>query len=68
MLVDPPLYKYWVDRYSKPDHELKRYGIMNESDEAVVELALKQINIYPVPNKELFKLSRYQREAETEAL
>ena len=66
MLVDPSVYTFWEKRYKAPKQVLKRFGIMNESEEVVVELALKQFNIFPFPSKTLFKLNKV-RDAPTHA-
>lgn len=53
MLVDEFLWNYLKSRYNcKKDEEIKRLGIIvnDETEEGVVELYLRNITIYPVPN------------------
>ena len=54
MLVDKNIHSYWVVKYGKVN-EIKRFGIKDENGESVVEIYLKRFNIYPIPNKTLFK-------------
>lgn len=49
MLVDSDIHNYWVIKYGKAN-EVKRFGIKDENGENVVEIYLKQFNIYPIPN------------------
>lgn len=55
MLVDENIYNIWKSKYGE-DIQLKRFGIVDESGETVVELYFKKINILPIPNQKLFKL------------
>ena len=58
MLVDSNIYAFWRTSYGKPDIELKRFGIEDESGESVVEIYFKKVNVYPIPNKTFFKLDK----------
>lgn len=58
MLVDQNIYAFWTTIYDKPDIELKRFGIEDESGESVVEIYFKKVNVYPIPNKTFFKLDK----------
>ena len=58
MLVDKCLYTFWLEKYSTEDNELKRFGIIDESGEAKVEIFLKVFNIYAIPNSQL-KLDKF---------
>jgi hypothetical protein len=49
MLVDNNIHSFWVYKYGKIN-EIKRYGIEDENGESIVEIYLKQFNIYVVPN------------------
>jgi len=55
MLVDENIFNLWELWYGKLN-EIKRFGIEDENGETVVELHLKVFNLYPIPNKKLFKL------------
>ena len=57
MLVDKNIYTFWSAKYGKETNELKRIGIVDESGETKVEIYLKQVNIYAMPNS-LFKLDK----------
>jgi len=61
MLVDKNIHSYWVTKYGKVN-EIKRFGIEDENGESVVEIHLKRFNIYPIPNKSLFKLGVREEE------
>ena len=61
MLVDKNIHAYWVAKYGKVN-EIKRFGIEDENGESVVEIHLKQFNLYPIPNKSLFKFSVREEE------
>ena len=54
MLVDAAIHDYWVSRY-RETNPIKRYGIIDESGEGVVEIYLKRFNLYPIPMAKLFK-------------
>lgn len=54
MLVDNNIHSFWVYKYGKIN-EIKRYGIEDENGESIVEIYLKQFNIYVVPNQKLLK-------------
>ena len=56
MLVDKNIHSYWAYKYGKVN-EIKRYGIEDEDGESVVEIHLKRFNLYPVPNKSVFKFA-----------
>lgn len=58
MLVDKKIYSFWLEKYGTEDNELKRFGIIDDSGEAKVELFLKVFNIYAIPNSQL-KLDKY---------
>ena len=58
MLVDKKIYSFWLEKYGTEDNELKRFGIVDDSGEAKVELFLKVFNIYAIPNSQL-KLDKY---------
>lgn len=57
MLVDRNIYSFWKAKYGAEPEELLRPGILDESGEEKVEIYLKQVNIYTVPNS-LFKLDK----------
>tara|TARA_B110000285_G_C15128033_1_gene621600 strand:- start:2295 stop:2954 length:660 start_codon:yes stop_codon:yes gene_type:complete len=57
MLVDKNIYCYWSAKYGKESNELLRKGIIDESGEDKVEMFLKQVNLYAIPNK-LFKIDK----------
>jgi hypothetical protein len=57
MLVDKNIYCYWSTKYGKEPNELLRKGIIDESGEDKVEMYLKQVNLYAIPNK-LFKIDK----------
>ena len=48
MIVDSNIHQFWVHKYGKLN-EIKRFGIEDESGECVVEIYLKQFNLYFVP-------------------
>jgi hypothetical protein len=50
MLVDKNIYSFWQAKYGAMDNELKRFGILDDSGEAKVELFLKVFNMYAIPN------------------
>ena len=54
MLVDKNVHSYWAVKYGKVN-QIQRFGIKDESGEQVVEIYLKPFNLYPIPNKKLFK-------------
>ena len=60
MLVDKDIHDYWASRYQVLN-PIKRYGIIDEAGEGVVELYLKQFNLYPVPMAKLFKFESMMR-------
>ena len=57
MLVDKNIYCFWTTKYGAALNELKRVGILDESGEEKVEMFLKQVNLYTIPNK-LFRLDK----------
>lgn len=54
MLVDCDIHSFWANKYGKLN-EIKRFGIKDENGENIVEIYLKQFNIYVIPNKSFFK-------------
>jgi hypothetical protein len=53
LLVDEFVWQQIKEKFSvKNEHEIKRQGIIvnEETDECLVELYLKQLTIYPMPN------------------
>ena len=54
MLVDSNIHSLWAYKYGKIN-EIKRFGIKDENGENIVEIYLKQFNIYVIPNSKLFK-------------
>jgi hypothetical protein len=46
-------------KYGAEENELKRFGIIDDSGEAKVELFLKVFNMYAIPNTSLFKLDKF---------
>ena len=54
MLVDKNIHAYWVFKYGKMN-QIQRFGIEDENGETIVEIYLKRFNLYPFPNKTLFK-------------
>lgn len=59
MLVDKNIYSFWLQKYGTEENELKRFGIVDDSGEAKVELFLKVFNMYAIPNTSLFKLDKF---------
>jgi len=59
MLVDKNIYSFWQAKFGCEDNELKRFGIVDDSGEAKVELFLKVFNMYAIPNLALFKLDKF---------
>ena len=57
MLVDKNIYAFWQAKYGNEENELKRFGIKDDSGECKVEMYLKVVNIFAIPNSKLFKLS-----------
>lgn len=57
MLVDKAIHDFWEERYQEVN-PIKRVGIMDEAGEGVVELYLKQFNVYPIPMAKLFKFDK----------
>ena len=55
MLVDKNIYEFWDAKYGSAENQLKRFGVLDDTDETKVEMYLKVFNIYAVPNN-LFKL------------
>ena len=51
MLVDEKIWLFWKEKYGC-DTEILRYGIMvnEDTEEAIVEVYLKHIQIFPIPN------------------
>ena len=67
MLVDKNIYSFWQAKFGCEENELKRFGIMDDSGEAKVELFLKVFNMYAIPNQALFKLDKVDpKKAKTE--
>jgi hypothetical protein len=58
MLVDKNIYSFWQAKFGSEENELKRFGIVDDSGEAKVELYLKVFNMYAIPNQALFKLDK----------
>lgn len=54
MLVDSNIHSFWAYKYGNIN-EIKRFGIKDENGENIVEIYLKQFNIYAIPNSKLFK-------------
>lgn len=54
MLVDKNIHAYWAFKYGKMN-QIQRFGIEDENGETIVEIYLKRFNLYPFPNKTLFK-------------
>jgi hypothetical protein len=50
MLVDKNIYTFWQTTFGCEENELKRFGIVDDSGEAKVELFLKVFNMYAIPN------------------
>jgi hypothetical protein len=50
MLVDKNIYSFWQAKFGSEENELKRFGIVDDSGEAKVELYLKVFNMYAIPN------------------
>jgi hypothetical protein len=58
MLVDKNIYSFWQAKFGNEENELKRFGIVDDSGEAKVEMFLKVFNMYAIPNQALFKLDK----------
>ena len=58
MIVDDELFNFWFINY-RVDRDITRYGIIvnEETEECIVEIYLKQVQVYPIPNKGLFAFS-----------
>ena len=62
MIVDEAIYTFWKEEYGELQ-TLKRVAIANESDEVVVEVYYKKIQIIPLPNKMQFKTFKNEVQA-----
>lgn len=58
MIVDEHIFSYWNKRYGCKNPIERAAIIVNEdTEEAIVEIYLKQILVLPIPNESLFKFS-----------
>ena len=55
MLVDEQIFEFWKKEYGC-DLDIIRYGILvnEDTEEAIVEIYLKQILVFPIPNQKEF--------------
>lgn len=54
--VDQNVYKFWIQNYGNPSHEIKRYAVQHETGDVFIEYGLKPINVFVLPyNKSMWK-------------
>ena len=58
MIIDEDIFKVIQDRYGvEKNHEIVRFGISVNEDEAIVEVYLRPVSFFPIPNQ-LFKFQK----------
>lgn len=58
MIVDPAIFEFWQAKYTCKNPIERRGIIVNEdTEEAIVEIYFKPIQILPIPNMGLFRFS-----------
>jgi hypothetical protein len=56
MIVDKNIHEYWAKRYGcKVPIERQAIIVNEDTEEAIVEIYLKEIQIYPLPNATFFR-------------
>ena len=60
MIVNQEIWCFWVDNYKfEAENEIQRFGIIvnEDTEEAIVEIYLKQVLVMPIPNQSIFKFT-----------